>query len=116
MDGALCNCTCDLCLVHICVNVTLTVLVLGDALQWDPEERGVGVVVPHEELCSSRDVHAGSVEDTRPTTHTRLFRLHLYSLLSKQTMTRHTEVVIFTQGSTDKYFHLCDQNFKKNKI
>lgn len=44
----------------------LTVFVLGDALQRDAKEGGVGVVVPDQQLCSSGDVHARSVEYTGP--------------------------------------------------
>lgn len=44
----------------------LTVLVLGDALQRDAEEGGVGVVVPDQQLGASGDVHARSVEDAGP--------------------------------------------------
>lgn len=44
----------------------LTVFVLGDALQRDAKEGGVGVVVPDQQLRPSGDVHAGPVEYTRP--------------------------------------------------
>lgn len=53
------------------VCVFLTVFVLSDALQWDPEEGRVRVVVPDQQLRSSGDVHTGSVEDTGPGEHTR---------------------------------------------
>ena len=45
---------------------SLTVFVLSDALQRDAKEGSVGVVVPDQQLCSSGDVHTGSVEDTGP--------------------------------------------------
>lgn len=44
----------------------LTVFVLGDALQRDAKEGGVGVVVPDQQLRPSGDVHARPVEYTRP--------------------------------------------------
>lgn len=50
---------------------SLTVFVLGDALERDAKEGGVGVVVPDQQLRSSGDVHTRSVEYTGPETTER---------------------------------------------
>lgn len=49
-------------IVHVEKQNKLTIFILRNALERDSKERCVAVIVPHQQLCATRDIYTSPVE------------------------------------------------------